>query len=257
MSPDGPPRARRPTTRRDEFFIVVDGSNSGSIDGREIRRSRPWAISCPPRAAAPSPSLPTTTPVRWYSRCDEGEAQAPHRGDDPDAHACHVRGGSGRARGEGAASLARGSPGDSAVPRPRAALAAGYIPVSPCETLPGSGAWRPLPNPALARTCRAICAPELLLFAPTYDGWRLVGVEYFSVALAALEAGPAPRSVPKAAAARLLHRRALGGGSDLRLTDGRPQPADSLALRPHVFDPPGHPIRRLPALELKHSPLAA
>ncbi len=75
-----------------------------------------------------------------------------------------------------------------------AALAAGYVPVSPCETLPGVGGMGVhYLNPGFAADLSSDpAAPEILLYAPTKDGWRLVGVEYFSVALALTDAGPAP-----------------------------------------------------------------
>lgn len=77
---------------------------------------------------------------------------------------------------------------------PAAAIAAGYIPVSPCETLPGVGGMGVhYLNPGLAADLTSDpLAPELLLYVPSGKGWRLVGVEYFSVALANTNSGPAP-----------------------------------------------------------------
>lgn len=74
------------------------------------------------------------------------------------------------------------------------ALAAGYIPVSPCEERPGVGGMGVhYVNPALASNLAIDAfAPELLLYAPSGDGPRLVGVEYFSVALANTDSGPRP-----------------------------------------------------------------
>ncbi len=61
------------------------------------------------------------------------------------------------------------------------ALADGYIPVSGCETLPGVGAMGiHYLNPALASDLAIDpTRPEILLYAPSEDGLRLVGVEYF------------------------------------------------------------------------------
>ena len=61
------------------------------------------------------------------------------------------------------------------------ALADGYIPVSGCEALPGVGAMGiHYLNPALASDLAVDpLAPEILLYAPSADGLRLVGVEYF------------------------------------------------------------------------------
>lgn len=63
-----------------------------------------------------------------------------------------------------------------------AALAAGYVPVTGCLALPGSGGMGiHYLNPAYARDPRIVAdEPEMLLYAPTADGGRrLVGVEYF------------------------------------------------------------------------------
>ena len=61
------------------------------------------------------------------------------------------------------------------------ALADGYIPVSPCEELPGVGAMGiHYLNPALASDLAVDpLAPEVLLYVPSGNGLRLVGVEYF------------------------------------------------------------------------------
>jgi hypothetical protein len=61
------------------------------------------------------------------------------------------------------------------------AKADGYIPVSPCEELPGVGAmgYHYL-NPELASDDKIVpTKPELLLYVPDGDGLRLAGVEYF------------------------------------------------------------------------------
>jgi len=105
----------------------------------------------------------------------------------------------------GAAAAAPGAKGDGAsladirqataqFQDPAAAVAAGYVPVSPCEALPGVGGMGVhYLNPGFAQDLSSDpLAPEVLLYAPTGDGWRLVGVEYFSVALAVTESGPAP-----------------------------------------------------------------
>ena len=71
------------------------------------------------------------------------------------------------------------------------ALADGYIPVSGCEALPGVGAMGiHYLNPGLASDLTVDpLAPEVLLYAPSGDGLRLVGVEYF----VAHAGQPAPR----------------------------------------------------------------
>lgn len=73
------------------------------------------------------------------------------------------------------------------------ATAHGYIPVSPCEQLPGAGAMGVhYLHPGLASDAEIDPAhPELLLYAPTADGMTLVAVEYF-VASAAVPAGVTP-----------------------------------------------------------------
>lgn len=61
------------------------------------------------------------------------------------------------------------------------AKAAGYVPVSPCEELPGSGAMGVhYLNPALAADGEVDpLRPEVLLYLPSEDGPRLAGVEWF------------------------------------------------------------------------------
>jgi hypothetical protein len=60
-------------------------------------------------------------------------------------------------------------------------LAAGYIPVSDCEELPGVGAMGiHYLNPQLAADAVVDpLRPEVLLYLPTRNGLQLVGVEYF------------------------------------------------------------------------------
>ena len=86
---------------------------------------------------------------------------------------------------------ASGAPGRSDVARVKAATAqfhdvaaaqaAGYVPVSPCEELPGEGTMGVhYLNPALAGDGAVDpLRPEVLLYLPTEDGLRLVGVEWF------------------------------------------------------------------------------
>ncbi len=71
------------------------------------------------------------------------------------------------------------------------ALADGYIPVSPCEQLPGVGAMGiHYLNPALALDLAIDpLTPEVLLYVPSGAGLRLVGVEYFVASVGQ----PAPR----------------------------------------------------------------
>ncbi len=62
------------------------------------------------------------------------------------------------------------------------ALADGYVPVSPCEELPGEGAMGVhYLHPGLAQDLTSTAAqPEVLLYLPTLDGeLKLVAVEYF------------------------------------------------------------------------------
>ena len=95
---------------------------------------------------------------------------------------------------QGGASFAEVRQATAKFQTPADAIAAGYVPVSACESLPGVGGMGVhYLNPALAADLRIDpLAPEVLLFAPAGDSWRLVGVEYFSVALAMTESGPAP-----------------------------------------------------------------
>jgi hypothetical protein len=68
-----------------------------------------------------------------------------------------------------------------------AALAAGYVPVSDCEELPGTGAMGiHYLNPQLAGDATVDpLRPEVLLYMPTGDNLQLVGVEYFVAEAAA------------------------------------------------------------------------
>lgn len=63
----------------------------------------------------------------------------------------------------------------------QSALDDGYIPAGDCVEVPGEGAMGiHYLNPALASDATIDpLRPELLLYAPTGDGVRLVGVEYF------------------------------------------------------------------------------
>jgi hypothetical protein len=66
-----------------------------------------------------------------------------------------------------------------------AATADGYIPVSPCEELPGQGAMGiHYLNPGLAQDLASTPEqPEVLLYVPDQSGkLRLAGVEYFQAA---------------------------------------------------------------------------
>jgi hypothetical protein len=74
------------------------------------------------------------------------------------------------------------------------AIADGYVPVSPCVEAPDVGAMgfhylKPGLAADLAVDART---PEILVYAPSADGLRLVAVEYFVAALANTESGPAP-----------------------------------------------------------------
>ncbi len=77
---------------------------------------------------------------------------------------------------------------------PSAAIAAGYFPASGCEALPGVGGMGVhYLKPSLAEDLGSDpLAPEVLIYAPSGNGWRLVAVEYFAAALANTEQGPAP-----------------------------------------------------------------
>jgi len=74
------------------------------------------------------------------------------------------------------------------------ALADGYVPVSECVAAPGLGAMGiHYLNPAFAADLAVnLLTPEVLLYAPSSDGPRLVAVEYFVAALANTGAAPAP-----------------------------------------------------------------
>ena len=74
------------------------------------------------------------------------------------------------------------------------ALADGYLPVSPCIEAPGLGVMGiHYLHPALASDLAIDArAPEILLYVPSGSGLRLVGVEYWSIALANTAGGPAP-----------------------------------------------------------------
>ena len=82
------------------------------------------------------------------------------------------------------------------------ALADGYVPVSPCIEAPGLGVMGiHYLNPALASDLTIDArAPEILLYVPSDSGLRLVGVEYWSIALANTADGPAPWFGPTAPA---------------------------------------------------------
>jgi hypothetical protein len=96
--------------------------------------------------------------------------------------------------GNGGASLAQIRAATAKFHDLGAALAAGYIPASGCEALPGVGGMgvHYLKPQLAADLAIDPLTPEVLLYAPSADGWRLVGVEYFEVALAITESGPAP-----------------------------------------------------------------
>lgn len=74
------------------------------------------------------------------------------------------------------------------------AEAAGYIPVSECVEVPGRGGMGVhYLNPGYANDPGIDpLRPEVLLYAPGTDGPKLVGVEYWTIALANTDAGPAP-----------------------------------------------------------------
>ena len=79
-----------------------------------------------------------------------------------------------------------------------AALADGYLALPDCVSVPGVGAMGiHYINPALAvDPAISLTSPEVLLYAPTEDGVRLVGVEYFQ-ALGA-PGDPVPPNPPAA-----------------------------------------------------------
>jgi hypothetical protein len=70
----------------------------------------------------------------------------------------------------------------------------GYVPVTACVEEPGLGAMGVhYLNPALVGDQMVdLLQPEVLLYAPFGNGLRLVGVEYFVVALANSADGPVP-----------------------------------------------------------------
>jgi hypothetical protein len=75
-----------------------------------------------------------------------------------------------------------------------AALADGYVPVGSCVEAPGQGAMGVhYLNPGLAADLEVdLEQPELLLYFPSGNGLRLVGVEYFTAALAVVGGVPQP-----------------------------------------------------------------
>lgn len=93
--------------------------------------------------------------------------------------------------GAGLAAIRQATAGYKDVNR---ALADGYVPVSPCVEVPGLGAMGiHYLNPGLAADLAVDpLTPEILLYAPSGNGLRLVAVEYFVAALANTEAGPVP-----------------------------------------------------------------
>ena len=89
------------------------------------------------------------------------------------------------------------------------ALADGYVPVSPCIEAPGLGVMGiHYLNPALASDLTIDArAPEILLYVPSDSGLRLVGVEYWSIALATPRMAQLPGSArlpPRAASSTRL-----------------------------------------------------
>lgn len=77
----------------------------------------------------------------------------------------------------------------------QAAMDDGYVPASPCMEMPGVGAMGiHYLNPEYASDLTIDpMHPEVLLYIPRPDGsLKLVGVEYFAVALVATPDGPAP-----------------------------------------------------------------
>jgi hypothetical protein len=75
-----------------------------------------------------------------------------------------------------------------------AAEAAGYVQSSPCEQSPAGAMGHHYVNGALASDLAVDpLRPEVLLYMPKPGGaMRLIGVEYFVVALANTSSGPAP-----------------------------------------------------------------
>ena len=80
------------------------------------------------------------------------------------------------------------------------ALADGYVSVSPCVEAPGLGGMgMHYLNPGLASDLAIDpLRPEILLFEESGDSLRLIGVEYWSIALANTADGPAPWFGPTA-----------------------------------------------------------
>lgn len=77
------------------------------------------------------------------------------------------------------------------------ALAEGYVPVSPCEQIDAGTMGVHYLHPRLAGDAEIDPArPELLLYVPTGDGARLVGVEYFVAAAATDGVRPQLYGVP-------------------------------------------------------------
>lgn len=98
--------------------------------------------------------------------------------------------GNGNGNGNGRSELATVRAATAKYHDVEAARADGYVPVSGCEQLPGAGAMGiHYLNPRLAGDLAVDpTTPEVLLYVPTSDGLRLVGVEYFVA-----DAGQQPR----------------------------------------------------------------
>ncbi len=68
----------------------------------------------------------------------------------------------------------------------------GYVSTVECVEAPPGGMGIHYVNFGLFDTVVDLTTPEVLLYAPTEGGVRLVGVEYFAIALANTSGGPAP-----------------------------------------------------------------
>jgi hypothetical protein len=72
------------------------------------------------------------------------------------------------------------------------ALADGYAPGGSCVSAPPGGMGFHYANPGLMEAPLDLLTPQILLYAPTEDGLKLIGVEYNAAALAVTADGPAP-----------------------------------------------------------------
>lgn len=72
------------------------------------------------------------------------------------------------------------------------AEADGYVPGGDCVSAPLGGMGIHYVNPGLMEAPLDLLTPQILLYIPTEDGLKLIGIEYMAAALAVTVDGPAP-----------------------------------------------------------------